>query len=76
MRVVPLLILFVCGLSVSAAPERPVANELPIAAAPAGADEVAGQAQYLALQAQAVFALDLLKQARERRLASAQLAAN
>ncbi|HEV2630834.1 MAG TPA: hypothetical protein VGV41_19600 [Pseudolabrys sp.] len=74
MRVVPLLILFVCGLSVSVAPERLVANDLAIAAA--ATDDSAGQIQYEALQAQANLALDLLRQEHERRLAAARFAAN
>ena len=74
MRVVPLLILFVCGLSVSAPPKRLIANDLPTEAA--NATDAAGQAQYQALQAQADQALDLLRQAHERRLAAAQFAAN
>jgi hypothetical protein len=73
MRVVPLLVLFMCGLSVSVTPETRVVDDLSTVAA---ADEIAGQAQYQALQAQADLALDLLRQARERRLAAAQFAAN
>jgi hypothetical protein len=72
MRVVPLLILFVCGLCVSVAPQARVAD----LATPAAADDAAGQAAYMALKAQADQALDLLRQARERRLAAAQFAAN
>lgn len=74
MRVVPLLIVLVCGLSASVPPERLIANDLSIEAV--ASDDAAGQAQYQALQAQANLALDLLKQAHERRLAAAQFAAN
>lgn len=74
MRVIPLLLLFMCGLSVSVNPERSAANDVPIAATVS--DDLPGQAQYEALQAQADLALDLLRQARERRLAGAQVAAN
>lgn len=72
MRIVALLILFVCGLSASVAPEKLVAND------PATANAVAatGQVQYEALQAQANLALDMLRQAHERRLAAARFAAN
>jgi hypothetical protein len=73
MRVVPLLFFFVCGLCVSASPERPIADDPPTVAA---ADDATGQARYEALQAQADLALDLLRQARERRLAGSRLAAN
>jgi len=68
MRVVPLFLLFVCGLSVSVAPERPPVHDLTVAAA--SIDDAAAQAQYEALQAQANLALDMLRQARERRLAA------
>lgn len=74
MRIVPLLILFVCGLSVSMAPQRSAAIDVPVAAA--AADEGVAQAQYQALRAEADLALDMLRQARERRLAGAQFAAN
>jgi hypothetical protein len=74
MRIVPLLILFICGLCASMAPARLTANDLPIPAATS--DDAAGQARYEALQAQADLALDLLRQARERRLAGTRLAAN
>ena len=54
------------------APEKLVAND------PATANAVAatGQVQYEALQAQANLALDMLRQAHERRLAAARFAAN
>lgn len=68
MRVIPLLLLIVCGVSVSVAPERLIANDLTVAAATD--DDAAGQAQYEVLQAQANLALDMLRQARERRLAA------
>jgi hypothetical protein len=74
MRLVALLILFACGLSILVAPERLVANGL--AAAAAVADESAGQVRYESLQAQADLALDMLRQAHERRLAAARFAAN
>jgi hypothetical protein len=74
MRVVPLLILFLCGLSISVPPERLIASDLSIGAM--ASDDAAGQAQYQALQAQANLALDLLKQAHERRLAAARFTAN
>jgi hypothetical protein len=74
MRVIPLLILFVCGLCVSVAPERRVANDAFVASGDAA--DPSGQAQYEALQAQANLALDMLRQARERRLSLAQLAVN
>ena len=73
MRVVPLLVLLVCGLSVSVAPDLSTATE---PAAPAVVSNDAGQVEYEALQRQADLALDMLRQARERRLATAQLAAN
>ena len=72
MRVVPLLLLLVCGLSVSVTPERLIATDRPDALV----DDAAGQVQYEALQAQADLALDMLREARERRLAVAQIAAN
>ena len=74
MRVFPLLVFFVCGLSVSVSPERLIANDPSIG--PMVSDDAAGTAQYQALQAQADLALDLLRQAHERRLAAAQFAAN
>lgn len=76
MRIAPLLILLMCGLSVSVAPEMVADNDRQAAPATAIADDAAGQAQYEALQAQANLALDMLRQARERRLVAAQLAAN
>ena len=71
MRVVPLLVLFLCGLSVSAAPDLRVASE-PMAVAASLADD----ADYVVLQQQANEALDTLMQARERRLAALQIAVN
>ena len=49
MRVVPLLVLFVCGLTISAAPDLSVANEPAAAVVASAADE----ADYQALQQQA-----------------------
>ena len=49
MRVVPLLVLFVCGLTISAAPDLSVANEPAAAVVASDADE----ADYQALQQQA-----------------------
>lgn len=72
MRVVPLLVLLVCGLTISAAPDLSVANEPAAAVVASAADE----ADYQALQQQADLALDLLKLAQERRLAAMQLAIN
>ena len=75
MRVVPLLIFLVCGLSVSiVAPEQPIGHDQATAAAIA--DDAAGQIQYETLQAQADLALDLLRQAQARRAVTAQFAAN
>lgn len=71
MRVVPLLVLFVCGFSVSAAPDISVATE-PAAMTTAVTDD----ADYLMLQQQADQALDMLMQARERRLAALRIAVN
>lgn len=71
MRVVPLLVLFLCGLSVSAAPDLSTAPEpAPVAAS------LGGDADYMALQQQADQALAILLQARERRLAGLQVAVN
>ena len=72
MRVVSLLVLFLCGLCVSAAPDLSVAvgPEAPMAAG------IADDADYLALQQRANQALDMLVQARERRLVALQLAVN
>jgi len=72
MRVVSLLFLFLCGLSVSVAPERLIANDQAVAMV----DDAAGQAQYEALQTEANMALDLLRQAQERHRLAAQVAAN
>ena len=71
MRVVPLLVLILCGLTVSAAPDLSVATAPMPAAASLGDD-----ADYMALQQQADQALDMLVQARERRLAALQIAVN
>jgi len=72
MRVVPLLVLFFCGLTVSAAPELSIATEpvLPVTAS------LADDADHLMLQQQADQALDMLTLARERRLAALQFAVN
>lgn len=73
MRVVPLLVLLVCGLSVSVAPDHSVATEPP---PPAVISNDIGQAEYEGLQRQADFALDMLRQAQERRLAATHIASN
>ncbi|HVY89065.1 MAG TPA: hypothetical protein VG942_09375 [Hyphomonadaceae bacterium] len=76
MRAVPLLtILVACGLSASVAPDPTPAVGWP-AAVVAAADSETIDAEYRALQQQADMALDTLRQSRERRLASATLAAN
>jgi hypothetical protein len=76
MRVVSLFVPIVFGLAVSGAPDLPNATSRP-AATMAGVVRVdAGDAEYQALQRRADLALDGLRQARERRLETAQLAAN
>ncbi len=65
MRIVPLLVLLICGLPVSAAPEMAVVT------APAGAAATAADdANYQALQTEADLALATLRQAEGRRVAA------
>ena len=71
MRVVPLLVLLVCSLGVSAAPETSVVSEPVVPIVISAVDEAA----YQALQSEADLARDMLAQAQGRRVAMAQLAA-
>ena len=70
MRVVPLLVVLLLGLSMSSAPEIST-----VAAPTSVAAGAAGEADYQALQIAADVARDALAQAQGRRVAMAQLAA-
>jgi hypothetical protein len=76
MRVVSLFVPIVFGLAVSGAPDLPNATSRPAATMVGMAKVDAGDAEYQALQLQADLALDGLRQARERRLATAQVDAD
>ena len=65
MRAVPLLVILLCSLTVSAAPEMSAGPE-PVVTAAAGFDE----ADYQALQQQADLARDMLAQAQGRQTAT------
>ena len=71
MRVVPLLVILLCSLTVSAAPEMSAGSE-PVVTAVAGFDE----ADYQALQQQADLARDMLARAQGQRVAALQLTVN
>ena len=71
MRVVPLLVVLLLGLSMSSAPEIST-----VAAPTSVAAGAAGEADYQALQIAADVARDALAQAQGRRVAMAQLAAD
>ena len=70
MRAVPMLIILLCSLTVSAAPDMSVATE-PVAVMAASA---ADEAEYQTLQSEADLALAVLTQAQGQRIAMAQLA--
>ena len=72
MRVVPLLVLLFCSLSVSVAPEISVATE----PAGLGVTSAADASTYQALQSEADLARDILAQSQGRRIAMAQVAAD
>ena len=72
MRAVPMLIILLCSLAASAAPEMSVATEpVPVMAASA-----ADEADYQSLQGEADLALSMLTQAQGQRVAALQLAVN
>jgi len=71
MRVVPLLVILLLGLSMSSAPEMST-----VAAPTSVAAGAADDADYQALQIAADVARDALAQAQGRRIALAQLAAD
>jgi hypothetical protein len=71
MHAVSLFVPIVFGLALSVAPDLPKATSRPAAAMVTGDS---GDAEYQALQRRADLALNILRQARERRLA--QLSAN
>jgi len=75
MRVVSLFVPIVLGLTVSAAPDLPKATSRPAAAMAWAVKADAADSEYQALQQRADLALDILRQARERRLATAHLTA-
>ena len=71
MRAVPLLVILLCSLTVSAVPEM-FAGPEPAVTAAAGFDE----ADYQALQQQADLARDMLARAQGQRVAALQLTVN
>ena len=71
MRAVPLLVILLCSLTVSAAPEMSAGPE-PVVTTAAGFDET----DYQALQQQADLARDMLARAQGQRVAALQLTVN
>ena len=76
MRVVSLFVPIVLGLGVSAAPDLPKATSRPAAAMAWAVKADAADSEYQVLQRRADLALNILSQARERRLETVQLNVN